>query len=103
MSNGFPLLPQGTFDFALPDNLDFEQTGFNMENPSRPQPSAPTYDPLPEAREGFTRTPKEEDVLVCPNCGDELSTGPTEVKRQVWVVKSCGHVHLSSIVSTDQS
>jgi hypothetical protein len=30
--------------------------------------------------------------VVCPNCGDELAVGKDEIKQQIWVVKSCGHV-----------
>jgi ribosomal protein L37AE/L43A len=30
--------------------------------------------------------------VVCPNCGDELAVGKDEMKQQIWVVKSCGHV-----------
>lgn len=80
--------------FAMPAHLDYFAPAFNLEHPSRPQrqPRLPTYNPPPPAKEGFTRSPKEEDVLVCPNCDDELGLGDDEVKRQVWVVKACGHV-----------
>ena len=84
--------PGGNFD--LPAHLDYFQPGFNLEEPARRQPQTriPTYDPPPPAQEGFTRTPSEDDILVCPNCDDELGLGDDEVKRQVWVVKACGHV-----------
>jgi hypothetical protein len=72
----------------------------------RPQPAAnpvntnndddiiilPKFDPPPAPRAGFTRAPRPADLLVCPNCDDELSVGDSERKRAVWVVKSCGHV-----------
>lgn len=83
-------------DFHLPDQLDFESQGFRMGN-VRPQPPPPTYEPPPKARPGFTRSPKEDDVLICPNCHSELGVGRDEEKRQVWVIKKCGHV---SCVST---
>ena len=83
-------------DFHLPDQLDFESQGFRMGD-VRPQPPPPTYEPPPKARPGFTRSPKEDDVLICPNCNSELGVGIDEEKRQVWVVKKCGHV---SSVST---
>ena len=82
-------------NFELPAHLDYLMPAFNLEEPAarrQPQPRLPTYDPPTPAPEGFTRTPKEDDVLVCPNCDDELGLGDDEVKRQVWVVKACGHV-----------
>ena len=80
--------------FQVPDNLNFLQAGFDYERPSRPQqqPRLPTYEAPPAPQHGFTRSPKEEDTLVCPHCDDELGVGDEEVKRQVWVVKACGHV-----------
>ncbi len=80
--------------FRPPDNLDFLQPGFDYEHPSRAQtqPRLPTYDAPPPAQDGFTRSPQEEDLLVCPNCDDELGVGENDLKRQVWVVKACGHV-----------
>lgn len=81
-------------NFELPAHLNYLAPAFNLEQPTRrqTQPRLPTYDPPTPAQEGFTRTPNEDDVLVCPNCDDELGLGDDEVKRQVWVVKACGHV-----------
>ena len=83
--------------FRAPVDLDFLQAGFNYEHPSRPQtqPRLPTYDAPPPAQDGFTRSPQEDDILVCPNCDDELGVGEDDLKRQVWVVKACGHVRLT--------
>ena len=80
--------------FEPPGNLDFDAVAFNYENPSRPQqqPRLPTYEPPSPPAPGFTRSPDEDDTLVCPNCDDELGVGESELKRQVWVVKACGHV-----------
>jgi len=81
--------------FQAPGDLDFFAPAFNYENPSRPQqqqPRLPTYDPPSPAKPGFTRSPNEDDTLVCPHCDDELGFGDSDVKRQVWVVKACGHV-----------
>lgn len=85
-------LPGGNIE--LPAHLDYLAPAFDLERPTRrqPQPRLPTYGPPAPAQEGFTRTPSEDDVLVCPNCDDELALGDDEVKRQVWVVKACGHV-----------
>jgi hypothetical protein len=78
--------------FAAPGLLDFGMVGFDMGNePARPAPP-PTYKAPPDAPEGFTRSPLEEGPLVCPNCEDELCVGEDDVKRQVWIVKTCGHV-----------
>ena len=88
----------GEWDFPvgnieLPAHLNYLAPAFDLEQPARrqPQPRVPTYEPPAAAQEGYTRTPKEDDVLVCPNCDDELGLGDDEVKRQVWVVKACGH------------
>ena len=94
--NDMLYFPGVGLDFHLPDQLDFESQGFRMGD-VRPQPPPPTYEPPPQARPGFTRSPKEDDVLICPNCNSELGVGRDEEKRQVWVVKRCGHV---SYVST---
>ena len=77
---------------VLPGDLDFSAQGFTMGDVPRPPPPPPTYDPPSIPRPGFTRSPREEDTLVCPNCEEELGIGEDESKRQVWVIKSCGHV-----------
>ncbi|KAI9733356.1 MAG: hypothetical protein M1834_003440 [Cirrosporium novae-zelandiae] len=74
---------------ALPGDLDVSATAFSLGASSPP----PKIDPPPSAKPGFTRTPKETDVLICPNCSSELGVGETELKRQVWVTKKCGHVY----------
>lgn len=80
----------GTFVTPL---MDFDLVGFEMGGFMEPEPAEPTTYEAPEkAPEGFTRTVDEKDVLVCPNCGDELCAGDDELKSQVWIVKSCGHV-----------
>ncbi|KAJ4362580.1 hypothetical protein N0V83_010674 [Neocucurbitaria cava] len=75
--------------------LDFEMVGFDIGMPGvrAQEPPPPTYEAPERAPEGFTRSPEEADVLVCPNCGDELCVGEDEVKRQVWIAKGCGHVY----------
>ncbi|KAH7384022.1 hypothetical protein DE146DRAFT_667640 [Phaeosphaeria sp. MPI-PUGE-AT-0046c] len=83
--------------FAAPGLLDFQMVGFQMgnEEPDYPQaPPAPTYQAPPTAPEGFTRSPTEDEgPLICPNCEEELCVGEDEIKRQVWIVKACGHVY----------
>lgn len=82
--------------FAAPGLLDFQMVGFRLgnEEPDYQQaPPPPTYQAPPPAPEGFTRSPTEDGgPLICPNCEEELCVGEDEVKRQVWIVKACGHV-----------
>lgn len=76
----------------LPGHLDFMRQGFDMGNVPRPPPPPPTYDAPSPPREGYTRSPKEDDVLICPNCDEELGSGQSDMKKQVWVARKCGHV-----------
>ena len=93
---GFPVEDQDNFD--LPNVLDFQSVGFDLDYPQRQppaEPRLPTYEAPPEPREGFTRSSKADDdtdVMVCVNCEDELGVGQNDVKRQVWFVRACGHV-----------
>lgn len=86
-------------------DLDYHDVGFPMGELEILDPAAEdaaaaaaitledAYKPPPVAREGFTRDIQEDnDVLVCVACEDELATGDDEIKQQVWVSKSCGHV-----------
>ncbi|MBE7179852.1 MAG: hypothetical protein INR71_01370, partial [Terriglobus roseus] len=81
---------------GMPVELDFEAIGFDMGivggNAQAAAPAPAPYEAPPPAPDGFTRSPREGDVLVCPNCGDELGEGKTDRKKQMWVVKKCGHV-----------
>ncbi|KAI5305816.1 hypothetical protein KEM55_008833 [Ascosphaera atra] len=62
--------------------------------PLPPRLRTPVYVPPEAAPEGFTRTVRESEVVVCPNCGHELGTdAEDEVQKQIWVVKQCGHVY----------
>jgi hypothetical protein len=89
--------------FAAPGLLDFDMVGFDMGiEPARATAPAPTYQAPLQAPEGFTRSPEEEGPLMCPNCEEELCVGDGEVKRQVWIVKTCGHVSSSICVKTLQ-
>ena len=76
---------------GLPGFMDFEAPAFDLGYGGN-RPPTPKYSPPPEAADGFTRNPEEDEVVVCPNCGDELGMGPSEEKQQVWAVKGCGHV-----------
>jgi hypothetical protein len=73
--------------------MDWDATGFDLGPRQREAPPPPpTYEAPPKAPEGFTRSPEEEGALICPNCEEELCVGSDEIKRQVWIVKGCGHV-----------
>ena len=90
-------------NIALPDELNFMAQGFQMGDAAQQhaaqQPPLPTYDKPSPPRPGFTRSPTEDDALVCPNCESELGTGGDETKKQVWVVKACGHVSFDSLIA----
>lgn len=85
-----PTFLRPTFDYmAAAFHLGFD---FDDTEDEPVIPATPVYNSPPEAAPGYTRSPQEDDSLVCPNCGDELCSGETEQKRQVWIVKNCGHV-----------
>ncbi|KAH0547514.1 hypothetical protein FGG08_000239 [Glutinoglossum americanum] len=83
-------------NFPIP-MLDYRDVGFELMPEDLPDDAVivlgkRNYSAPEPAQEGFTRSPNEEDVIVCPNCDDELTVGDGEVKRSVWVAK-CGHVY----------
>jgi hypothetical protein len=82
-------------DFMAPI-LDFETVAFDMGLQREETASPVSYEAPSAPPNGFTRSAEEADVLVCPNCGDELCSGEAELKKQVWIVKGCGHVRDSA-------
>jgi hypothetical protein len=74
--------------------FDYQQPAFDLGIDGGNRPASPKYEPPRDAAPGFTRTPGEDEVVVCPNCGDELATGHNEMKQELWVIKVCGHVSL---------
>lgn len=72
--------------------MDFGAVAFDMGLNEPARPATPKYEAPPPAEKGFTRSPEEDEEVVCPNCGDELAVSEDETKAQVWVVKGCGHV-----------
>ncbi|KAF2719773.1 PTPLA-domain-containing protein [Polychaeton citri CBS 116435] len=83
--------------FDLPD-FDYQEVGFQLgeELPARHRPPTPPYQAPPPPGTGMTRSPQEDEIVVCPNCGDELAVGEDEVKQQVFIIKSCGHAYCGS-------
>jgi hypothetical protein len=81
-------------DFPLP-NMDYTVPGFQfgMEDPDRTESTSPAaYSAPVAAPAGFTRSPQDDDTLICPKCHDVLCEGDSDLKKQVWAVRSCGHV-----------
>lgn len=75
--------------------LNYEAQGFELlgaTHSSPPPRSASPYKAPRAAAEGFARKVEEDDIVVCPHCGDELGKGDDDLKQQIWVVKQCGHV-----------
>jgi hypothetical protein len=84
-------------DFPVPV-LNYRDAAFELMPDGSPDDAVivlgkRSYSAPESAQEGFTRSPKEGNVIICPNCDDELAVGDDEVKRSVWVAK-CGHVSL---------
>jgi hypothetical protein len=77
---------------GMPVMMNYGMTAFDMGIEGGNRPPTPKYSPPPEPETGFTRSPSENEVVVCPNCGDELAMGDSDVKQEVWVIKGCGHV-----------
>lgn len=91
--NDFPRHNEHLLTGLMPGFMNYETVAFNVgTGDEHIQLPLPKFDPPPPAPKGFTRDPTEEDTIVCPNCEEELAVGASEEKRQVWVVKGCGHV-----------
>ena len=92
----------------FPQVLNFERQGFELINPDHEdemeahptrRQDSPPYKAPSAPPEGFTRKLEEETFVVCPNCGQELGRRDyNDLKRQVWVVKACGHVSFPELL-----
>lgn len=86
---------------AMPGAMDYRHPAFADRKAEHVPPKA--------AIKGFTRSPTEDMVIICPSCQDELvhnkeveepvvkksGKAPTRKEREehpFWVVKECGHV-----------
>ncbi|RDL39532.1 uncharacterized protein BP5553_03872 [Venustampulla echinocandica] len=89
----------------MPGLMDYRQPAFAAPKPEHVPPKP--------ARENFTRSPKEDDIIICPSCEEELvhkkdveepvvkKTGraPSRKDREehpFWVIKECGHVYCNN-------
>ena len=91
---------------TFPAQLNFEIQGFELNQDfdddvtfqgaaTRNRANSPPYKAPSAPPEGFTRKLEEELIVVCPNCNEELGRREyDDLKKQVWVVKACGHVRL---------
>ncbi|KUJ22037.1 uncharacterized protein LY89DRAFT_729519 [Mollisia scopiformis] len=87
---------------AMPGVMNYQNAAFAERKPDHVAPS-----PVPA---GFTRSPKDEDIVICPSCEEELvhrkedeeppvkkgGRAPTRKDREehpFWVIKECGHVY----------
>lgn len=87
------------FNNFQPPQLDYRQRAPGIIREDSPVDAARArnidYKAPPPAREGFTRSPKENDHLVCANCSLELGVeGEKPAANEVWAAK-CGHVSQS--------
>ncbi|KAG0127091.1 hypothetical protein HOY82DRAFT_86456 [Tuber indicum] len=92
--------------FQPPGRLDFNQRvpGIIREDSPVIEDAARArnidYKAPPPAREGFTRSPKDTDILVCPECQTELGAESTDgAQEQVWASK-CGHCYCGKCVQS---
>lgn len=89
--NGFH--PPGQLDYRLGVNGILGETP-PVEDAVRRREAE--YKAPKSPKEGFTRSPTTNDVLVCPSCEHELGThSEEEGQATVWLGK-CGHVSFSA-------
>ena len=82
--------------FQVPGNLQYDAPAFVVARDVPTHSALPLYEAPAPPRPGYTRSASEDHVMVCPNCDEELGIGDTELQRQVWIVKKCGHVRARS-------
>ncbi|KAI5367824.1 Putative E3 ubiquitin-protein ligase complex, subunit SLX5/Rfp1 [Septoria linicola] len=95
--------PRGQIRFAapmpgfMPVTMGYDAPAFDLGLGGNDS-AEKSYDPPPAASEGFTRSPGEDEIVVCPNCGDELAVSENEKKAEVWIIKKCGHAYCGNCV-----
>jgi len=89
----------------MPGAMDYQRQAFEDRKPDHVPPKP--------AQEGFTRSPTENETVICPSCEEELvhhktndgdeppakkgGKAPTKKEREehpFWVVRDCGHVRI---------
>ena len=89
--------PPGPLDYRLGANGILGDTP-PVEDPVRRREAE--YKPPAPAKQGFTRSPTSDDVLICPSCEHELGThSKEEGQATVWLGK-CGHVSIVNSSTT---
>ncbi|KAH8153505.1 uncharacterized protein LAJ45_02318 [Morchella importuna] len=88
--------------FQAPD-MDYSQRAPGIIREESPVDAARArnidYKSPQPAREGYTRSPKEDDILVCSSCSSELGVpGEGPYAQEVWASK-CGHSYCGTCVS----
>ncbi|CAL3966582.1 unnamed protein product [Diplocarpon coronariae] len=90
---------------VMPNIMDYQHAAFAERKPEHVAP--------PPARPGYTRSPVEDEVIICPSCEEELiqnkeieepvvkksGRAPTKKEREehpFWVVRECGHVYCNN-------
>ena len=85
----------------MPGPMDYGHVAFAERKPDHVAP--------PRVCSGFTRSPTDDDIVICPSCEEELihrkedeeppvkkgGKAPSRKDREehpFWVVKECGHV-----------
>jgi hypothetical protein len=86
-------------DSSASSSFGSEMLDVEMSGPEEGSATDASYQAPPTPPLGFTRTPTVNDVLVCPNCDEELCVGDDDVAKQVWAIKACGHVRTLVVVS----
>ena len=117
---GFGALAGGHYFFGGADRDDIElvaaprmpgmDLNYDRDAFAHRQPRKEEFVPPPPAQDGFTRSPKEDDVIVCPGCDEELQVDPADepgpekkpsarkkskadrAEHPFWVLRDCGHV-----------
>jgi len=86
---------------AMPGEMNYQRDAFADRKPDHVPPKP--------AKEGYTRSPTENDTIICPSCEEELvhnkheeepivkkgGKEPTKKEREehpFWVLRECGHV-----------
>jgi hypothetical protein len=83
-------VPPRRLNYALNANHLYDDDAIPLRD--HPGFKDDSYQAPPQPRQGFTRSPKENMALICPDCGDELGKNQDLVKKEVWIAK-CGHTY----------